>query len=646
MELSEIGVIKSKEHQFNKKGIFTVEDLLRFLPRRYYDLRTPQSLANFTKRGVSVITGQVTEVKKYDKCIRASVKDSQSGLYLRVTWFNGIRYRIKQILPLEKTQIICCGILDYDEQWHSYIMHEPFVFSRDIKGYQILYPVYPDIPGMSSKYLMEKMKEALDHTEGADIMSDAAIREFKTISAAELYQLIHHPTSLQDITTAKKRLVLETLYNFARNLEIEDLDFNPTSPYTIHTLQKTNTFLHSLPYTLTDGQQDALNNIVAQIKQGKHVNALVQGDVGCGKTIVAFVSMFCMADNGYQSVLTAPTGVLAEQHYKELKSYAEPLGFKVAYLANQKASEKKQILNGIANGDYDFIVGTHAVFSEGVQYANLGMAICDEEHRFGVLQREHLIKNNVGVHHITMSATPIPRTLAKATMGKNIDVFTIKTLPNGRKPVKTCISNNEPAIFQFMQQQIEQGHQCYIVCPLKEESSGMEAESTEEVYEKIQHYLPNINATVLTGGMDKDQTSEILSDFSANRIQVLIATTIVEVGVNVPNSTVITIWNAERFGLATLHQLRGRVGRGSFQSYCVLKSADVSNERLVAMTQTTDGFEIAKKDLEIRGAGDFIGTRQSGETREVMLMLKYPELFERIQKFVAAEISKETELKF
>ena len=422
-----------------------------------------------------------------------------------------------------------------------------------------------------------------------------------------------------------------------------------TSGYIIKTLANTNKFLNSLPYKLTADQQETLSAMVDKAKKGQRINSLVQGDVGCGKTIVAFTMMFSMADNGYQSVLMAPTGVLAEQHYKELKEYAEKHSYKAVYLgSNMKASERKKALKGIEDGTYNFVVGTHSVINKDVKFKALGMAVIDEEHRFGVDQRNGAIKEG-NCHVITMSATPIPRSLALTIYGKATDVYTIKTMPNGRKPVKTKIFNKEQGIFKFMQNQIAEGRQCYIVCPLKEENEKLEnVESVEEVYQKVNNYFKDsgIRTEMLVGGMSKEDTDSILSEFTKNNVQMLIATTIVEVGVNVPNASVILIRNAERFGLATLHQLRGRVGRGSYQSYCILQSDDEANPRLNAMVQTTDGFEIAQIDLNLRGSGDFIGTKQSGENREVMLMLQYPEFYKKIEKYVEQEQSRKATLNF
>jgi ATP-dependent DNA helicase RecG len=354
----------------------------------------------------------------------------------------------------------------------------------------------------------------------------------------------------------------------------------------------------------------------------------------------------------------APTGVLARQHFKELSSYAEKFGYETVYLGGDlKAKEKKEVLKKIKSGEAAFVVGTHAVISDDVEFKSLALTIVDEEHKFGVIQRESLRKKaGEGVHNISMSATPIPRSLALTLYGDAMDIFTISTMPNGRKPVKTAVVNEDKAVFDFMNHEIKKGHQCYIVCPLiggdgviPDEDKGP-PESVEEVYQKVCDYFlinnPSVKAAVITGKMKDEEKTRIIGEFSRNETQILIATTIIEVGVNVPNATVITVMNAERFGLAGLHQLRGRVGRSDLQSYCMLKSTELENDRLKVMCRTTNGFEIAEEDLKLRGTGDFLGTRQSGDDENVKLMLKYPQIYEQIKDYIKEnEVSKNDSLK-
>lgn len=646
MDLSEINVTKAKEKQFNSKGIYSVEDLLRYLPRKYYDFTTPISLDDYKEKEMCAIVGDFLDFRIASKCIYATIRDDISMKMFRVVWFNQ-SYLAEKLDYMCGCKVIVCGVVSYNEVYDNLSINNPIIFSDQIEENKVIYPVYSKISGMADKYLLSTIETALSIVDKTEPYDDDILNTFHLVKEYEMYQKIHRPKTIEDIQQGKYRLVFEKLYKFSDLLEQDAVHTSSVSPYIIHNLEKTNSFIASLPYKLTIDQQKVLDELVETAKVGKHINALVQGDVGCGKTIVAFILMMAMADNGYQSILMTPTSVLAEQHYKELSGYAESVGFKAAFFTpTLKAKERRLMLEGIKNGTYDFVVGTHAVLNKDVVFKNLGLTVVDEEHKFGVEQRIGVLKES-GTHSVTMSATPIPRTLALSTYGKATSIHTIESMPNGRLPVKTGIYSSDKNIFQFMINQIKEGRQCYIVCPLKNENEKLEdVESVQEVYSKALHFFDGtgIRTEFLTGGMTKEQTEDIIGRFTRNETQVLIATTIIEVGVNVPNASVITIRNAERFGLATLHQLRGRVGRGSYQSYCILQSTDKENERLKAMVETTSGFEIAKKDLEIRGSGDFIGTKQSGENECVMLMLSYPKLYARIEKYVEDKYKKSTSL--
>ena len=349
-----------------------------------------------------------------------------------------------------------------------------------------------------------------------------------------------------------------------------------------------------------------------------------------------------VVENGYQAAIMCPTAVLAEQHFKSLSEQLSPFNIKVSLLtSNLTAKEKKVVLADIQDGKAQVIVGTHAVISKDVKFKELALTIVDEEHRFGVEQRDALAeKAKTGVHNVSMTATPIPRTIASAVYGENTQIISVHTMPSGRKPVKTIVYGNEEKVYASMYNQIRAGHQCYVVCPLIEESDSETlagVESVEETYSKMTAWFskyPEVSIKMINGNMKPADVKDAISAFSAGKCQIIISTTIIEVGVNVPNATVIVVKNAERFGLAQLHQLRGRVGRGDAQSYCVLLSKQKTNPRLLAMEETTDGFEIARKDLELRGTGDIVGTKQSGIDKDVTLMLEYPDLYKKIVKEV------------
>lgn len=373
-------------------------------------------------------------------------------------------------------------------------------------------------------------------------------------------------------------------------------------------------------------------------------SALVQGDVSCGKTIVAMALMLLFAENGYQSVLLAPTVMLARQHYNELSDYAEKLGFTVAFLGSDISSvEKRETIEQIKKGSHLLIVGTHSCFSDDVEYKNLGLVITDEEHKFGVLQKDKLkTKAQPGMHMVSMSATPIPRSIACSIYGNDVKIINIRQMPSGRKPVQTAISFSDKQILDFMEKQINAGHQAYVVCPLideaEEDNKLFGISSIEEVAKKYEERFGSDNIGIITGKMDIETAEQTKKAFYENKIKILIATTVIEVGINIPNATLIVIESAERFGLATLHQLRGRVGRGCIQSYCILKKSnkEVQSKNLEIIAHTTDGFEIAREDLKNRGTGNVFGTAQSGKNDIINLIIDYPALYEKVSKIAQA----------
>lgn len=652
MELSRINISEKKAAQFNQKGIHSVEDLLRFFPKSYYDFRTPTSIHKAVLDEACVMVGTLSRLRFGKGVVYCDVLEETSQMYFRVKWFNK-EFMYRQLQDYIGERVVVGGVLTYAEEYTRFEMISPMVFTKDIEKGLGIYPVYAAIQGLSAEYLQNAIEMALSLADHSDKYDASVRKDFNIIDQYDLYKSIHKPKCPEDVKQAKKRLIFEELYDFAYQTEVNYIKASLISPYQIRTTARMDSFIKRLPYEMTEDQMQTLTDVLNVAKDGKRINALIQGDVGCGKTIVAVCLMMAMAENGYQSVLLAPTTVLAEQHYKEIRQYCEQTGYKVTYLpGGLKAAELKSALKEIAEGSSDFIIGTHAVLSDNVKFARLGLAITDEEHRFGVLQREYLSRD-AAIHTVTMSATPIPRSLGLTMYGKDKEIYTIKTMPNGRKAVKTQIYHNNPLEFEFLKRQIKEGRQVYIVCALKEDKknsrnnrTGEAVESVEDIKAMADRFFAKdgIQSAVLTGSTPKEQTKEILERFAENKIQVMIATTVVEVGVNVPNASVIVIRNAERFGLATLHQLRGRVGRGEFQSYCILDTTDFDNDRLKVMEETTDGFVIAQKDLEQRGSGDFIGTRQSGENKCAMLMLAYPKYYKRIERYVEAKVKSELSL--
>lgn len=648
MELNELGVIAKKIKQFEKKGIYTAEDLINTYPRKYIDYRNPFTLnqAESGKKCSMILIVREAKKKELGKmgvCVDLICREIETRNPVTIRWI-GQEYMYETVNNLYNMTVAVCGTFTHNDKWGDFF-NNPDLFSTDVQSVLKLLPVYSSVQGMSSEYYKKTLENAISLYKGEEKYSVETRKYFSVITEKDMITKIHNPRDARDIQQGNKRLVFDALYQYASKVVKDTQIIQKKSDFKPVKLVNFKKVIDAFPYELTEDQKKAVLSFVNKANEGNRVNALVQGDVGSGKTVCAFLMMVAMADNGYQSVLMAPTGVLAKQHYNELKGYVEPLGLEVVYLSGElKAKEKKEIYAKIKSGEASLIVGTHSVISDGVEFNNLGLTIVDEEHRFGVVQRENLRKKaDEGVHSVTMSATPIPRTLGMALYENAMDIYSIESMPNGRKPVKTAVVKDDASIFRFMESEIIKGHQCYIVCPLIgnedviEDEDSNAPESVENVYEKVNNYFSirgNIKAGIVTGKMKDEEKTEIITSFKNNEIQILIATTIIEVGVNVPNATVITVMNADRFGLATLHQLRGRVGRSSLQSYCMLKSDDLHNDRLQIMCNSNNGFEIAESDLKLRGAGEFLGTKQSGDDKNIKLILKYPDFYKEIKKYV------------
>lgn len=645
MNLELLNLRKDKINQFNKKGIYTVEDLVNFLPRRYDDYSTPKCVKYLIDGEIQAVVGVIEKVTNKNGIINVTLKDNMNWK-LFITFFNQ-SYLPKTLKVGEK--YLACGMVRFSGDAGFRTMTNPSIFTKKIEENLKIHPVYSNVAGMSSSFLTEKINSAISLVDKEDYVENVLLSKYSLISKQKAIRGLHQPKTLNEIELAKNRLLFDELFLFNFKLKENSSNEIKDSFVEIKQLVKAKELMDTLPFELTDGQRSVLRNIVKKMRTGKKVDALVQGDVGVGKTIVAILLMVSVCENGYQSCLVAPTNILAKQHYEEVKERLEPLGFKVGFLSSElKKREQNAILKSLKNGELDMIVGTHSLMSEKVEFNNLGLSIIDEEHRFGVNQREQL--NKEGVHKVSMSATPIPRSLALTMYGDMIDVETIKASPKGRKPIETDIVSPENInqVYQSILKELQKGRQAYIICPLitKGESEKMEGVANiEEEYEYAKKLFVKhgFNVGMVTGQLKDDEINEALTKFKEKEYDVLIATTIVEVGVNVPNSTVIMIKNAERFGFAQLHQLRGRVGRGNHQSYCYLISENI--EKFQIFKETRDGFKIAEHDLLLRGAGSFLGTQQSGDNKLLMLMLANKKLNESIKKDVDEIYKDEKRLK-
>lgn len=644
MDILSLDIPKGKANQFRDKGIETVEALVNFIPRAYYDFRTVTPIRNLNDGEMASVVGKVIEIKRGDKYFRVKVSDA-SNKVLYITFFN--QPFVERIF-FEENIYNFCGKVELNKEYHILQMTNPMYYSQDLEKYKRIIPIYSKIQGMSDDYLMRSINTALAIVDKSEYLQPSLLDKYNLFNKKDTVKGIHQPEDLSEVELAKNRLLFDDLFLFASQIAYKFKDVSRKTDIVFPKADSIKPFIKTLPFALTEDQLNTVRNIYKDTRNGIRVNALVQGDVGSGKTMVAFMLMLIAAENGYQTTLMCPTNVLANQHYDEMKKIGDKMGYKVAFLSSStKVKEKREILKGLKSGEILIAIGTHALISKDVEYKNLGLSIVDEEHRFGVIQRTQLgEKNKSPIHTITMSATPIPRSLALTVHGENVSVYNILQMPAGRKPVNTVLHTSAGKSYELMKEEIKKGRQCYVVCPLIEESDAVVMEGvvsvTELYYALVKHYAnDNIKVDLIAGSMKRDIIDEKIANFVSRKTDVLISTTIIEVGVNVPNATVMMIQNAERFGLAQLHQLRGRVGRGTHQSYCILVSEDAENEKLKAMTETTNGFKIAEADLKLRGPGDFVGTKQSGDNKYIMLMLAFPKLFQDVKEDVKKILSDE-----
>ncbi len=614
------GIGEKTEKDLNKMGIYTVEDIIQHYPRGYDVFKAPVMIESVTEGNTIAIeatvalTAQTKQVRNL-KIISCRVKDSTGMITL--SWFNmpflRNKLRMGYHFIFRGKVVRKNGIL---------VIEQPNIYTREeyrIKM-NVLQPIYVLTTGITNHTISKTVKIALDELDmSKDYLPKRIIKEYDLINYRSAVKEIHFPKSNETMIEARNRLAFDEFFQFT--LALQALKGNKTvwaNNYDILSKEECNCFVHGLPYELTKAQIRVWQEIKADLTGTHTMNRLVQGDVGSGKTILAALALFMIALNGYQGCLMVPTEVLAKQHYESLTQMFEGYGIRVILLVgSMTASEKKKAYEKIKNHEIDIIIGTHALIQEKVEYHQLALAITDEQHRFGVRQRESLSSKGIHPHVLVMSATPIPRTLAIILYG-DLDISVVDELPANRLPIKNCVVNTSyrPTAYHFISKQAVEGRQAYVICPMVDESETIEAENVIEYTEKLKEALPaSIIVEFLHGKMKAKEKNEIMERFLDGTIQVLVSTTVVEVGVNVPNATVMMIENAERFGLAQLHQLRGRVGRGKHQSYCILVSGSEgkeTKERLKILNHSNDGFYIAGEDLKLRGPGDMFGIRQSG----------------------------------
>ena len=630
---------------FKKKNIENILQFHRWTPLRFYDNTRETGLRSDLNEQYAVVIGKLIKVeqsqtsagKTFTKC---TVRDRISQKNLKVNIFhNGSIAEFRLFSMWTNSLVLATGKLSF-HPIYGYTIMGPACFTNKIQENMRMIPVFSKVKGISDVKLEEILHSSLNNFEEEtvpiNILQQARLMDINSAVKANLF-----PSSQQELFYGKRRFLFDDLYYLAGRMELENRDWLYDGPK-IQSSAIAEQVIKELPFPLTKGQSETFYSVRQHLLAGEHFHALVQGDVGCGKTLVAILTMCLCAENGLQTVIMAPTQILAQQHYNEFQKYLGKHNITCVLMTSKmKAKERKEVLKNIENGNTKIIIGTHSILSDQIVFNNLSMLIIDEEHKFGVQQRDKIQKKAKNIDYISMSATPIPRTLANAMYGSKIEVFSIKDKPGGRKEVKTIYDNGDN-LQKYIQGIFNMGQQVYAVCPMiteaDDESTMAGVLSTQEATQKYKKMFPDKNIVELTGLNTAEETKAILDDFKAGKIHMLVSTTVVEVGVNVPNATLMIIHNAERFGLAGMHQLRGRVGRGDAQSYCILESKDspVLNERLKTLIETNDGFEIAEKDMMmLRKSGDLFGDEQSGRNKYVDEMVMYPALYNSIKQVIS-----------
>ncbi len=631
------GVGPKVAYKLNKLGIYTAQDLIMYFPKKHVDYSSRTLIRDLKEGTTTTVFGYIKSVSAFNtknnlSVVKVTIADESGRFELNFFQSKSNRFmleRIKSQFPRNAGIMVSgmvkmnnySGKLTIDKPSYSIMTGEFLEDSSSNLNIARIVPVYTVCEDLSIKTLRRAIFNAIQlyKNEIINIVPDEIRERLGLLDKKTAVEQIHFPESMDILERARFTLIFEEL--FLVQLKLIRLREN-TAKYTKSValnikkdglVQK---FIQSLPFELTKGQKDAVNEILSDLHSQAPMQRLLQGDVGSGKTVVATIMLLAAVENGYQGAIMAPTEILAQQHYNNMIQWLTPLGLSVGlFLGSQGKKIRSKFETALRNGQMNIAVGTHALIQDNIEFANLGAIVVDEQHRFGVKQRNVLKKKSQNPQILTMTATPIPRTLALTVHG-DLDLTVINELPKGRLPIKTSLTSSHRGVWDLVRRELNYGRQAYVVYPLIDESETLSAKAATIEAEKLQKdVFPDFKVGLLHGKLKNDEKEQVMADFKNKKYDILVSTTVVEVGVDVPNATVMVIENAERFGLSQLHQLRGRVGRSSLQSYCVLVSASRSQEtreRLNIMTQTNDGFVIAEKDLQLRGPGEFLGTRQSG----------------------------------
>lgn len=628
------GIGPAKAKLFERLGISSVADLLHYYPRTYQD-RRENAAAELNPPSLTVFKGKVLRTQLIParsvlifKAFLADEKNNQ----IECTWFKKRSFRAFRFDPFAlikkdfktNAQVWVIGRKENRNNFfdHKITVEEYYPAAAPDSAWHAgrITPIYALTEGLTNKQFRLFMQEALHEAEAAgepDILPPALSEKRKFLGSAQALRAVHFPNSLAELENARARLAYEEFLLLATAWGVKRTQTKAVAKGYTYEIKKhlLTPFRQNLGFEFTNSQKKVINEIFADLQSPLPMNRLLQGDVGSGKTLVALAAMLLAAENGYQSAIMAPTEILAEQHYLTFQKILKKLKVPVAVLTSStKTPERRKILAALADGSLCVVVGTHALLQEDVRFKNLKLAVIDEQHRFGVRQRGLLKEKTAKLDLLTMTATPIPRTLALAFYG-DLAVSTLTELPPGRRPIATQQADEYQAN-HLVAQEVQKGRQAYIVYPLIEESENISAKAVSEEFEKLKKIFPQFKLAMLHGQMSRTEKENVMKDFAAHKTDILVATPVIEVGIDVPNATVMVIQNAERFGLASLHQLRGRVGRGQYDSQCILVAqhkGSVARERLRIICDSCDGFKIGERDMQLRGPGEILGTRQSGE---------------------------------
>lgn len=618
------GVGEKTAALFGKINVFTVEDLIGHYPRDYETYDAPVSIREASLGSVQAIYGQITAIPNVKKVrnlsiLNAILKDGSNDS-IQLTFFN---------MPFLKKVLKPGGFYLFrgliQQRGTHKIMEQPRMFTWDEykqKSGRLL-PRYALTKGLTNQTVQKSVAQALEYyPPEKEYLPQMILQKYPMLSHREAVYALHFPENRDELLAARNRMVFEEFFSFLLVLrKNKELAAKTENHFPMYETADTVRFLEQLPFPLTKAQKKVWGELREDMGSPYAMNRLIQGDVGSGKTILAVLALLMCAANGYQGAMMAPTEVLAVQHFETISGYVEKYGIAfrpVLLTGSMTAKEKREAYAKIASGEANLIIGTHALIQEKVEYSSLALVVTDEQHRFGVRQRETLAAKGSEPHVLVMSATPIPRTLAIILYG-DLKVSVIDELPANRLPIKNCVvgTSYRPKAYEFIAKEVAVGRQAYVICPMVEEGESEDLENVVDYTEKLRAVLPpSVQVAYLHGKMRPADKNRIMEEFADKKIDVLVSTTVIEVGINVPNATVMMVENAERFGLAQLHQLRGRVGRGEFQSYCIFIStseAKETMERLQILNHSNDGFHIASEDLKLRGPGDIFGIRQSGE---------------------------------